>query len=526
MGSATASGPERRGFPSIARLLGAVHLAILVVPVVALLALRVVDRQLVEATERGLIAEAAVVGEAYRAALLEARGEGVGVPPQAPPWARDERYWPVEAVVHPRRLAPPEPPPSRTVQAQDRIGPAWLAGASLGPLLARSQRLNMSGVRVLDREGCVVGSSGSQVGDCLGDHPEVRDALHGRYAAVGRRRVSDEPTPPLTSMRRRGKVRLFAALPVVHDGEVIGVVRASRTALDPLEFAWRQRGVLLLALLLAGASTWAISCFLSRAIAGPVRSITDEARRVAEGRATRLSPPRGPVPAEVAELAQALSTMTDRLAGHAAEVADFAATLSHELKTPIAAMRGAMELLRESWDSMSPAQRERFLGNADADAARMERLVTRLLVLARIRSADEPAPCDDVEGELRALAARYEGHVELRLEGVPGRVAVPADHLRMAVGNLLENAVEHGEGRPVELSGDTSSGRLRVRVRDRGPGISEGNRARVFERFFTTRRDSGGTGLGLSIVRAVAESCGGSVDFETGPGGTTFTLVV
>ena len=74
----------------------------------------------------------------------------------------------------------------------------------------------------------------------------------------------------------------------------------------------------------------------------------------------------------------------------------------------------------------------------------------------------------------------------------------------------------------VGASGD----RLRVRVRDRGDGISAGNRARVFDRFFTTERDQGGTGLGLAIVRAVADTRGGHVDFDTGPGGTTFTLVV
>ena len=71
-----------------------------------------------------------------------------------------------------------------------------------------------------------------------------------------------------------------------------------------------------------------------------------------------------------------------------------------------------------------------------------------------------------------------------------------------------------------------AGGRLEVVVRDRGPGISDGNRARIFERFFTTERDHGGTGLGLAIVAAVARARGGFVDFDTGTGGTTFTLVV
>ena len=353
--------------------------------------------------------------------------------------------------------------------------------------------------------------------------------MRGGYGAGGRERVSDEPTPALTSIRRRGKIRLFVAVPVFDGGEVVGVVRASRTAVDPLEVAWRHRGVLLLALLLTAAGTWAISRFLSRSIAGPVRRITDEARRVAGGgpEAAHLAPPTGRVPAEVAELADALSTMTDRLAGHAAEVAEFAATLSHELKTPIASIRGATELLRDDWETMSAGQRERFLANVDDDAERMQRLVTRLLVLARIRADDDTPEPVDLSGELQALAARHGDRVELDLQGAPPTLAIPVDHLRMAVGNLLDNAVEHGGEGPVALrvtAGD--DGRLQVQVRDHGPGISEGNRHRVFDRFFTTRRDAGGTGLGLAIVQAVAHARGGSVSFETGPSGTTFTLLL
>lgn len=529
MGSDTDSVSEGRRAPSISRLIGAVHLAILLVPVVALLGLRLVDTQLVEASERRLIAEAVMVGETYRAELLRAEGRPMSEEPQAPPWATDDRYWPLEPMVNPRDLAPDEPPSARSVPEGARAGAAWTAGQAVTPVLRRAQRVNLAGVRVLDAQGCVVASSGGQIGECLTDHPEVAAALAGRYAAVGRARVSDEPKPSLSSIRRRGTVRLFVAVPVLDRGEVVAVVRTSRTAMNPLEVAWRHRTLLLFALLLCGAGTWAITRFLSRSIAGPVRRITDEARRVAGGgpEAGRLRPPAGRVPAEVAELAEALSQMTERLAGHAAEVADFAATLSHELKTPIASIRGATELLRESWESMSEEQRGRFLDNVDGDAERMQRLVTRLLVLARIRASHEVSEPVDARAELRSLAERSGDRVRADLDQAPGRLAIPLDHLRMAVGNLLDNALEHGGDGPVELvAATTDEGRLRVSVRDRGPGISEGNQDRIFDRFFTTRRDAGGTGLGLSIVRAVAEARGGSVSLETGPDGTEFVLVL
>lgn len=513
----------RAEHPPIGRLLGAVHLAILLVPAGAFVGLRLVDLELVEAAERRLVAEAVVVAEAWRAEWLRAEGRPVDAAPEAPPWAEDERYWPVEPLIDPRALAADEPPRSGTVAAADRLGSPWRAGAALTPMLRRAQRHNLAGVRVLDGRGCVVASSGSQLGDCLAAHPEVDAALRGAYAAVGRERISDEPLPGLSSLRRRGKVRLFVALPVFDGGQVIGVVRASRTARDPLEVAWQHRGALLLALLICGGGTWAISRFLARTIAGPVRAITDEARRIASGpEGATMNPPAGRVPAEVAELAEALSTMTARLAGHASDVADFAAALSHELKTPLTSIRGAAELLRDSWTTMSPEQRARFLAHVDDDAERMQRLVTRLLVLARIGAEDSPPEPVDIAAELRSLASRHDG-IELDLEHAPSSYDIAPDRLAMAVGNLLDNAFEHGEP-PVRLGVVASGGTLVIDVQDHGPGISDGNLGRVFDRFFTTQRDAGGTGLGLAIVRAVARAEGGDVTVETGPEGTTFRL--
>jgi signal transduction histidine kinase len=100
------------------------------------------------------------------------------------------------------------------------------------------------------------------------------------------------------------------------------------------------------------------------------------------------------------------------------------------------------------------------------------------------------------------------------------------EHLETALRNLLDNAVRHGEGRPVELGVTQAGQRVRFRVRDHGAGVSPANLPRVFERFFTTERERGGTGLGLAIVKAVAELRGGDVAMASGPEGTTVDLVV
>lgn len=514
--------------PSIARLLLGVNAFVLLVPVLALVLLGIYDTHLIRVTERRLISESVLVGEAWRDRVLEATGRS---PMQAgdtrPPGSADERFHPVEPVLSAAdELLPPEP--DAAVVAASRSGPAWAAGAAIKPLLDRAKLVNLSAVRVLDERGCVVASSGSQLGLCLGALSEVKAALGGRYTAVKRRRLSDEKAPPFASISRRGVVRVYSAMPVFSEGRVIGVVRISRTSVDPLEALWAHRGILLAALAACVALTGAVSWFFGRAIIRPVREITATAEAIARGDVRPLEPP-GRVPAEVHALGVALESMTRQMRERADYVREFAANVSHELKTPLTAVRGAAELLRESWHEMDDAQRARFIENVDADAARMERLVTGLLHLARIEHAagDTSAEALELRPFFGHLVDRYEGRVRLEVApGAPAALNIAPEHLESAVGNLLDNAVRHGGDAPVDLRLGDADGRLSVVVRDRGAGISEGNRARVFDRFFTTERDDGGTGLGLAIVAAVARARGGSVDFQTGAGGTTFTLVL
>jgi signal transduction histidine kinase len=185
-----------------------------------------------------------------------------------------------------------------------------------------------------------------------------------------------------------------------------------------------------------------------------------------------------------------------------------------------------VELLREEGREMPAEQRDKFLGNIQAGASRMERLVGRLLELARIQSAPKTSETVEVKPFLVRLASFYDDQVKLDLSEAPATIEMNLDHLDSAVRNLLDNAVRHGAGELVDLVARTDGGRLALTVRDRGPGISEANQKKVFDRFFTTERDAGGTGLGLAIVQAVAETRGGEVRFETGEDGTEFTLVV
>lgn len=520
----------RRG-ASIARILLLVNGFVLLVPVLAIVMLRIYEGHLVLQTESSLIAQSALIGEAWRSALWQAQGHPPGRTPRIqPPDAPDERFFPQTPVLplDPELLPPLGDRPVRL--AADRSGPAWVAGAAITPLLDRAKLVNLSGARVLDHAGCVVATTGTQLGECLDDLPEVQAALGGRYHAVARARISDEPPPPLTSISRRGQVRLFTAMPLFDDGRVIGVVRMSRTSMDPIKALWAHRDTLQWALLGCLLLTVAVSVFFARTITRPVRAITEAAQAIARGEGRRPLPAGGVLPAELHALSTALDEMTTQLQQRADYIADFAATASHELKTPLTGIRGAAELLRDAWDAMDDAQRQRFLDNIDAGAARMQRLVSRLLTLARIENRRAPLPEEDVPLRplLEGLIEAHPG-VDIALAvdpATPESVRIAPDQLVSAVGNLVDNAARHGAGAPVRVTVAPAGPRVAIAVADQGPGISPGNRGRIFERFFTTARDDGGTGLGLAITRAIALSRGGDVTFESGPEGTVFRLVI
>lgn len=511
-----------RPLPSLRWLLLGVSVFALVVPLVALLTQRIYDTYLLRQTERQLIAQAIVLGEAWRERLHDVRGSG-NLDAIRPTGRRDQRYVPIEPVIDlTTRILPPQP--TLTTEAQDP-DPIYLeAGRLIEPLLRRSQTFNLSAVRILDNRGCVVATTRGERGLCLSSLPEVRDALSGTYSARARRRISDEPLPSVNEVRRRGDIRIFTALPVFDDGQVIGVVRISRTSLDALTSLWLNRRGLVAVAAITGTLLLGISLLSARAIASPLQRLTRRAKSIAEG-ARAPTDDLGWAPHEVHELAEAFDIMTQRLQERARYISEFASNVSHELKTPLTGIRGATELLREKWEVMGPEQRERFLSNVESDAQRMDHLVGRLLELARLEnadpSADEPVA---VEAVLRSIAERYDA--EFISDSPPREIRIPPEHLVSAVTNLLDNARRHGGGAPVSIRVSSIDQRLKIDVQDRGSGISAANQSRIFQRFFTTERDRGGTGLGLAMVKAVAEGRGGSIEFRTSENGTCFTLVL
>lgn len=343
------------------------------------------------------------------------------------------------------------------------------------------------------------------------DRVEVRAARAGRLGTATR------------IHRRIHRAYLFLAMPVMAERRVAGVVYITRSSVPALMSLHRLRQQLAIVLGVALGFTALLSLFLAATISRPLTRLTRSARRIADGdRSASLHLERRD---EIGQLARAFDALVRQLDGRAQYIAELAANLSHEFKTPLASIRGAAELLREG-AADDPAARARFLDNILADTERLTRLVSRILELSRIEASLEHREGFDLRAALDRVLARFpDGAVALR---APASLPFWGNraHLESALQALVENA-RHFSPEPgsVAIDAELHGERLVIRVSDRGPGISPANQEKVFERFFTTEAASGGTGLGLAIVATVARSHGGSASVESEPGsGACFVL--
>jgi two-component system sensor histidine kinase CreC len=497
-----------------------------------MLLVRVYDDQLIRQTEAELISQGVAVAEVFAAHLRAERG---GVPYGTPRTAAWPFPVPPDSHLRPilpslRASDPPLPavgdPPPSPVPADAR---AERAGALTAPLLTRLTRATLSGIRVVDTHGVVVATSGGGLGASVYERPEVQRALAGAPQSVLRRRETDNGGAQLASLSRETALRVSVVLPVLDGDTVLGAVVLSRTPMTLSKAVYQDRWNLtaVVAVLLLAVALTAI--FAAALVVRPVRALVRQTRAIAAGEHEGLAPVERPVFAELAELSVAQARMAAALRHRNEYIRNFAANVSHEFKTPLSAIQGAIELLRADAGEMTPEQRERFLANIDRDARRLTRLVERLLELARADAAELGAAGEVDVGALLAAVAERAGREGLSLEvrapasGPWGRA--PAEVLDAVVWQLVTNARQHaGPAARVVLTAEQDGAQVRVRVADDGPGISPANWPRVFDPFFTTARDRGGTGMGLPIARALLRAFGGELALEPADTGAWFAI--
>jgi signal transduction histidine kinase len=273
-------------------------------------------------------------------------------------------------------------------------------------------------------------------------------------------------------------------------------------------------GAALVAALLAGY-------LVAARAAAPLRRFAATAAEVDAG---DLSPRIGvdpAAPAELRTLTDSFNRMLDRLEDAFARQRGFVSDASHELRSPLTAIRGQIEVLARERDP-DAADVRRVEAATLAELRRVERLVEELLALARLDEGAGPARRElDAAAFLRGAVAAAPGAAAVG-ELAPGRIDADPEMIGRVVRNLVENARRHaGADGTVRVSSVAVADRLRVDVDDDGPGIPPAERERVFDRFHRSdaarARASGGSGLGLAIARGIVEAHGGRVRAAESP---------
>jgi signal transduction histidine kinase len=512
----------------------AVGLGALVLALLGLAFVRVYDDQLIRQTESELIAQGVVVSEVYRDLLHQQVGtEPYGTSRLASwpfPELGERRLRPILPSLRASDEALPavEDPPDSAIPAEPR---AQRAGEQLSPLLLVVSRSTLAGIRVVDTQGVVVASSSEGVGTTLAGREEVLGALRGEPRSVLRRRLADPGDVALASLSRDTGVRVTVVLPVLKEQRVWGAVVLSRTPMTLAKAVYADRWNLSATGLVLLGVVALMSLAAAALVVRPVRDLVRQTRAIAASEPSGFEPVARPVVRELAELSESLAGMATALRDRNQYIRSFAANVSHEFKTPLASIQGAVELLHDSAEQMSPEQRKRFLSNIDADAKRLTRLVQRLLELARADSLVARPARTELAPLLESLAERGRARgLSVEVGHVPTGLwlGLPPEVLEDIVWQLITNASQHGgEGVGVRLEAQaTGEGRGRVVVRDDGAGISEANRARVFDAFFTTARERGGTGLGLTIAQSMLRAFGASLELLPAEGrGAAFAVV-
>jgi signal transduction histidine kinase len=314
--------------------------------------------------------------------------------------------------------------------------------------------------------------------------------------------------------------RITVAATVGDSDRTVGLVVLTRDT-APLQ---RRQRLLWLALataaiiaLLVGAL---VAARLARWIARPLRSLIDAAYQVGGGDvAARADDTIGP--AQVRDVAGAFNDMADRVAGLLEAQRGMTAEVSHQLRTPLAALRLRLELLGEELPEDQAQEVEAMI----AETNRLGRLVDGLLAVARAEaSPSAPASVDLGEIVTDRIAAwepvADEREVSLSGSGGSVRAAATPGHVEQVLDNLIDNALEAAAPRgQITVRAGYRDGRALLIVADDGPGMSVDRMAHAFDRFVTDRAGNGGSGLGLTVVERLVASDGGTIDLRQTPGG-------
>jgi two-component system sensor histidine kinase CreC len=371
-------------------------------------------------------------------------------------------------------------------------------------------------VYVTDARGIVLyDSAGQDIGRNFSKWNDVARTLRGQYGArSSRTQPGDNDTQTI-----------YVAAPIRSEGRIVGVLSVGKptSGINQLVAVARRR--LVTGALIGGLVVFLLLLLVVAWVIAPLEKLTAYARAVRDGRPAPLPPLPGRT---LRELGTAFEEMRDALEGrqHAER---YTQALAHEVKAPLAAIRGAAELLDEN---MPEGQRRKFVANIRAESARIQQIIDRLLELSSLEARKALRQTEALDAAVLLGEAADAVHPAFSAAGVTltvpqteNKISVRGERvlLREALVNLLQNALEFSPaGSEVMLRVVASNGRVEFAVEDRGPGVPDYALARVFDRFYSLPRPGSGkksTGLGLALVREIAHLHGGDASLANRPDG-------
>ncbi len=385
------------------------------------------------------------------------------------------------------------------------------AGETLNPRPADAYA-QRTGARVVvvDKAGDSVIDTAGPTGRDFSTRPEIRAALRGG-TAIGRRHSETLQTD-----------LLYVGVPATSGGVIHGAVRLT---LDQQATTALVRGywvalvaVAVVVLVAMAGIGWAIA----RSVTRPIRELDAAAARFATGDLAPVEPDPS-APPEIAVLGDTMNTMARRLDRLLAEQREFVADASHQLRTPLTALRLQLENLQSS---AATAEDEEALGAAVEETNRLGALVADLLQLARAEESPPPEVVDlaalaaDRVDTWSALADATDVRLDLRVPAGPVLASAVPGGVEQILDNLIDNALEVAPpGSRVSVTVTRGAAVHELTVDDEGPGLSDADKERALERFWRADRSAPGTGLGLPIAAALAKASGGSLGLCDGPSG-------
>ncbi len=365
-------------------------------------------------------------------------------------------------------------------------------------------------VYVTDKNGKVIfdSDSGRRVGEDFSDWNDVSLTLDGKYGARTTREIPGDASSNAA----------YVAAPVCYEGEIIGVCTVIKPWTSVTAFIQATRRKIIILATLGFLLVLLLSLYVSHWITRPISELTEYARSAQYGVRSELP---GLGQNEIQDLGEAFEEMRESLEGKK-YVENYIQTLTHQLKGPLSSIYGAAELLQEDLDK---EDRDKFIGNISREAARIRRIVDRLLELASIEQRRSLQKTEQVNF-LELVEEIVDGMaVKLEKKNITCTTIINKSFsfkgekflMRQALSNLVHNAVDftpEGGEVVITVERDEKKKQFILSVEDSGSGIPEYAVGRIFERFYSLPRPGNGrksSGLGLFLVKEVAQLHGGSV---------------